>query len=210
MAAALLVAFGALVVDFGNTVEFGGADLRNRVVGSRLLVSGHDPYHFKWRQGMSERLLDPNGSPTNPITLTTATPALLTLQAPFAWIDYKILRVGWLAAQWGLLLLALALFSRMAGTPAKARAVWISGLLVTASPFWRLHVERGQVIILFVFMLAAAAWVLHRHSRHSAAIAGVILGFTVALRPPMIFILLPMAIFREWRLLKGAAAGAAA
>ncbi len=34
--------------DTVNILKYGSLDLRNRVVGTRVLLEGSDPYFFKW------------------------------------------------------------------------------------------------------------------------------------------------------------------
>src|SRR5207253_10639814 len=61
----LLLQFGAavtlavLALTFLDVFHYAGVDLRNRVVGARVLLAGEDPYAFRWQPGLPLELLDP-------------------------------------------------------------------------------------------------------------------------------------------------------
>ena len=56
---ALVLLLRGFRLSLGDVLTYGGVDFRNRVVGSRVLLEGHDPYTFVWQPGMPEELLDP-------------------------------------------------------------------------------------------------------------------------------------------------------
>ena len=206
---AVLVAAAGFADDARDTAKFGGVDLRNRVTGARQLLEGLDPYHFKWTSDYSEKLLDPNDSPNFPVTMVTVPPTVLALQAPVASLPYKAQRAGWFALQWATLIASTAMLAHVTGSREKRKAIWIVGLLfIGGSLLWRLHVERGQIYILYVFLLAAAIRLSQSRFSGSALASGFLLGMTAALRPPAALMLLPMLIYRKWKMLAGSVAGA--
>ncbi len=194
--------------DFKNTIEYGGIDLRPKVVGSRLLMEGYDPYHYKWSPGDSESLLDPNDSPDVPISRVTVTPAYLVFLSPIANIPYKIQKIIWLAVQWLLFLFSLTIFANSAKSIVKSKIIWIIGLLfISVSSFWRLHVERGQIYIVFVFLLSLAYLISQKKFKYNAILSGFLIGYTISLRPPIIFMTIPILIYRQWKLFIGTMIG---
>src|SRR5437899_1372777 len=48
---------------YRDVCTYPGDDLRNRVVGARVMLAGYDPYTFAWQSGMPEELLDPVHEP---------------------------------------------------------------------------------------------------------------------------------------------------
>lgn len=210
-AACLLLAFSlslwGLVKDIHNTRRYGGVDLRNRVVGARLLKEGLDPYFFKWSEEYPETLLDPMDNPENGVSRVTVPPTVLALHLPLAWLPYSVQRTAWLFAQWLMLLGSIFLFARCAPSRGLAAAAWLAGLLFSATPFWRFHVERGQVYVLYAFLAALSYWLYLRRGRNAAFAAGLALGALAALRPTFIFMAVPLLVFRKWKALAGLACG---
>src|SRR5207249_2402179 len=56
---ALFVGLCALIWTYRDMRTYSGDDLRNRVVGARVMLAGYDPYTFVWQPGMPEEWLDP-------------------------------------------------------------------------------------------------------------------------------------------------------
>lgn len=211
MFVALMVTVGLSLVglasDVSNTITYGGVDLRNRVVGARLLLKGLDPYHFKWTEDYPETLQDPLDNPDEKVNRVTVTPSLLVLHAPLAPLPYRLQRYSWLALQW-LFLLGCAFFvARTSGSREEASAAWILALLISISPFWRFHVERGQVYVLYAFLLLVAFWAASRNNRLLTRLSGPLLGLLATLRPTFVFFLVPLLVFRKWKLAGGMTLG---
>ncbi len=204
---AVVVAALGFVKDVYHTLDYGGVDLRNRVVGARLLMEDLDPYYFRWSEGNADTLLDPIDNRDNEVSRVTVAPTVLMLHAPLAGLPYSAQRMVWLFLQWLLLLAGLLLFAKCAPGRNEAKAVWIIGLLLAATPIWRFHVERGQVYVLFVFLIALSCWLCRRPLKHAELWGGLALGVAVSMRPTLVFICLPMLFFRRWKLLAGATAG---
>lgn len=209
LAAAVAAAALGFVEDVRNTREYGGVDLRNRVVGARVMLEGLDPYRFKWSQDYPDTLLDPIDNPDNEVSRVTVPPTLLILHMPLAGLPYRFQRTAWLYLQWLLLLASLLLFSRCARSGNQALAIWAVGLLLSATSIWRFHVERGQVYILYVFLIALSLWMSRRPWRYAALTGGLALGLAASLRPTLALMAIPLLVFRKWKLSAGLAAGLA-
>ncbi|MEC4881463.1 MAG: hypothetical protein SAL70_08950, partial [Scytonema sp. PMC 1070.18] len=142
-----MLAFSLLgfLVDLKNTFEYGGIDLRNRVVGARLLNRGMDPYYFKWSQGQDERLLDPLDKPYIPVSRVTVPPTVLLLHSTFANLPYFIQRVAWFLLQWGAFLTSLFILIANVKKGIEIKLLLMLGLLFVSSNFWRIHTDVGQI-----------------------------------------------------------------
>lgn len=210
MAAAVVMAALGFYADLRKTLSYGlaGIDLRNRIVGARLLSAGLDPYYFQWTPEHSEALLDPLHKPASPITRTSVPPSVLVLLAPIASLHYGTIRLLWLALEWAALLLSLGLLATRAPSRDKAIVVWIIGLaFVSGSYAWHSHTEVGQTYILYVLLLAIAYSQLGGRHRLSGVASGLLIGVTASLRLPFLLMGFPLVIYRQWKLLAGSVIG---
>jgi len=155
------VLMSAICISFDtvNTLKYGALDLRNRVVGVRVLLNEEDPYFFKWEQDTPEEFVDARDFYSNfPMSRLTVPPSVLLLHSPF----------------------------------------WIIGLLIIASSFfWRLHIDKGQIYILFLFMIILSYWLVKKKDNY--ILSGFILGLTVSFRPPVILMGIPFLIKKKWK-----------
>ncbi len=205
---AILISIFGFYRDFRNTFKYGGIDLRARVVGARLLLEGIDPYHYKWNENDSELLFDPMDTLDRPVSRVTRPPALLAIHSIMAPLPYNIQRIIWFFLQWIFLLTSILLFSLSTNSEFKKKLIWILGLLfISGNSFWRLHVERGQIYILYIFLIALAFWLSNKKFRLNHILSGFVIGFTASLRPIVIFMSLPMLIYKKWKLLIGTVIG---
>ena len=192
---ALVVSAHMIVVDLRNTLRYGGTDMRGHVVGARLLTRGLDPYYYLWTPGDAQELLDPVDF------RVTLTPALLWTYGLIAEQPYPTLRFAWFVGQWSLLSLSLAVLARVNTT--RQRAVVLFGvalLAIAANPAWRLHVERGQLYVVWLAMLTAAYAFASRKTTRGELIAGGLIGMAVCMRPPLALLIIPMLLLRRQRL----------
>ena len=204
---ALVVAL-SFAIDWRNVAQGGMVDLRNRIVGIRVLESGIDPYHYKWHAGQPLEYCDPGDKPNRTVSRTTVTPALLLLHLPLAMLPYRLGEFVWLACQWALLLGTGALWL---GSSTNARTRWLVALVVVGFSFtceWRLHAERGQCYVLLLFLFACWLATTRDPRRGTGFWAGTLAGFLGALRPPFIMLLPFLALHRRGQL-PGAVTGLA-
>jgi hypothetical protein len=200
----LLVSFS---LDLQNTIEYGGIDLRTRVVGTRVFLAGKDPYFFNWKPGMPDTLLDPLVEPNAKGSRLTVPPSVLLLHAPFANQTYFQQKIIWLGIQWLSLILIILIFALTSKSLRHLYLIFIVSLFFIYSFFWRFHVERSQLYILYTCLLALS-WVTYRARNNLLKyLSGLTLGFTICLRPPAIFVLIPFIVHRRLSMLVGAALG---
>ncbi|MBK6341766.1 MAG: DUF2029 domain-containing protein [Flavobacteriales bacterium] len=205
----LRVAIGMLIlfsmaIDFSLTSKYGGVDLRDKVVGARSLIAGRSMYFNPWKPGEEERFADPMVPPGATMTRYTGTPFQALAMAPLGMLSFGSLRLPWLAMQYGLLLLAVGMAYRALGN-GDWRTELITGLVlvaVLASTSWRLHVERGQVYIGFAALIAALFWSLSKE-RH--LLAGALAAALILFKPTYAFLLVPLALRTNARLIAGGA-----
>ncbi len=197
---AIFLAASSFLFDIRNTVKYGGVDLRNRVVGARLLKLHKDPYFYKWQQDDPVKLLDPRDNPEWKVNRVTVTPPVLVLASVSADWSYKIQRFIWFFLQWLLFLLSLFFLGKCTASLTKKKLIWIIGLFfVGSSFFWRLHIERGQIYILYVFLISLSIW----SYRKNEFLSGIILGFLTGLRFLYLLFSLPFIIKKRFKYILG-------
>src|SRR5690348_8467334 len=122
---------------FLDVMTYSGTDIRNRVVGARVLLRGLDPYTYQWRPGVPEELLDPMFDPRTPLHRLTAPPTALCMYAAVAGLSYRAIRVISWGAEWSAILLSVILLSRMlSGNRLRLGFVLLAGYFFLASYFW--------------------------------------------------------------------------
>lgn len=206
----LVISARSFIIDMNKTMQTGGVDLRDRVVAARVLLEGMDPYRFKWSEEYPETLLAPLDNPQLPVTRASFTPTVIMLHTPFAKLPYSLQRNLWFFAQWILLILSIFLFAKTTRSKYKARIIWIIGLFISATSMWRFHVERGQIYILYVFLITLSYYIYVNKWKYSHYLGGFILGFTASLRPTLVVMAIPMLLLKQRRMLIGIIMGALA
>jgi hypothetical protein len=201
----LLFAGFGLVADVRHTFEQGGIDFRNRLIGARLILSGQDPYFYKWKESDPLAWLDPRDSPTMPVNRNTVSPACLVLYAPLAPLTYRLARCAWLLVQWSAYAGLAGLLVTSVTARADRRALLAVFLLAFAGEAWRVHVERGQVYIVYALLLAIS----YRLTRDKPGLGGLVLGLVIGLRPTFLVAALPFLLARCGRFLAGTIGGIA-
>lgn len=177
---------------YQDTVQYGGTDLRVRMVGSRLMASGFDPYFTKWQPGMSQYLCDPNDTYDRPINGVTITPFVLWLQLPLAHLPYATIRMLWWGIQQLLFLFVIAV-CMYAYRYSVIAMVAIAGCaaVLTSHPAWLMHFERGQIYLLYAAWVAVLFAIWHRNGKYITATAGAWLALGILLRPTLILFAVP-------------------
>ncbi|HPR18482.1 MAG TPA: glycosyltransferase family 87 protein [Candidatus Cloacimonadota bacterium] len=197
---AVFFAVAAFMQDMANTMNFSGMDLRNRIVGARLVANGYNPYFYKWNEGDSDFFLDPRDDPTLPMNRVTVPPTVLQINSLFSNLPYKFIRIFWTLIQWLLLLGTIYLFSRTAADQVQSKLIWIVCLFFVADSYiFRLHIERGQIYILYVFLFALSYFIYSRKFRLNIIIGGLIAGYCASLRFPVLLLILPFIFAKRWK-----------
>lgn len=176
---------------------YAGVDLRNRVVGARVMLAGYDPYTFAWESGMPEEWLDPVHDP-KAHRLTISPPTLLPY-ATIADLPYRTQRFVHFAAEWLALIASLALLVRVLPDDRMRAALLIGAtLFVIATDVWRLHIERGQIYVFHLLALSVALYASRGGSADSFA-AGIALGVLGLMRPNLLVFAPALLLLRQWR-----------
>ena len=195
LTAAIIIALISLVVSIRDSRDYPGGDLRCRVVGARLMTLERDPYStaFQDDRRFTEPTWRKNG-PTIPYT-----PSLLLFTMPICWVPYHTQRFIWSGLEWASLLLGIFLLTKLIpGAPAKRFFLICALLFFVASPFWRLHVERGQYYSFLLLLEILSLFILVRLGK-AAWLFVVPLGWVATMRPSYVVAGLALFALGRWR-----------
>lgn len=201
---ALLIALSGLsfLLDLHLTRKYGGVDLRDKIVAARSLMEGHKLYEDPWRPGEDERLADPMVPVGSSITRYTGTPFQALVLAPLGMLPFKTLRLAWLVIQYALLfLIALLMYRSFPPSDAHVASMVLLLVLFMGSSSWHLHVERGQVYLIFAALIAGLFMGL-RKGKH--LLFGVFAMALILFKPTYGILLLPLALRSTRRMWAGA------
>jgi len=184
---------------------YGGVDLRSISVASRLLDTGGTAYFHRWSPGEPEKYLDPNVPRDTRSNAVTVAPGTLYIVSLFSGLRYPLLRLVWAVLQYLVVFSIFCYFYFQKDNSADRRwsIVVVGGLFFLCTPIWFLNTERGQVYFLFAFFFTLI-YALYRSPKPAAnVLAGVVMAAAAYCRPNFAFLLLPVLLVRQWRVLAG-------
>lgn len=170
------------------------ADLRNRMVGTRVALRGIDPYRYNWTSGDPLEYLDPLTQLKNPLSRLTITPLLLSLHVPASAGVFSNTVMAWFVFEWIVIGTTLLLLFNV--FPQHKKGVLLIGLIFIASPIWIVSVWYGQVYFLYTFLLAT---ILYLNTKKQTIPSVVLLSFLVVLRPTYIVLAVFLLLFSTFR-----------
>lgn len=168
-------------------------DLRNRVVGARLMAAHQSPYFHKWQPGEPETWLDPYEKPNQIVNGNTVTPPTLAL---FSWMNrlhYDQVQWLWIGFTFACFLTALALIFILLKLHQRPSYLILLPAALLASVAWKLHVYSGQIYIVYALLLIVFFYLF---TKKRFFLAGLIAVLLIALRPPMLLVFLPLCLWK--------------
>jgi len=184
----LLVYVGNVFYHLLKVENFFYADLRNRVVGARLMARDTSPYYFKWQPATSETLIDPFDRPAIKNNMITSPPSVLWLMQPLANLTYSQITFAWIVIQQiCFLIILLSLFYFFKSNRART-GIAISGVLLLLSDQWWASIYKGQSHFFLPAILGVCILLsVWKSSYHFFAI-GFLLALMVWIRPVALLI----------------------
>ena len=181
-------------------------DLRNRIVGARIIEDGGSPYFYKYAPSDSVRYYDPQAFDPYLASICTSTPFLHRLLIPLADLPFATIMRIWMVLLW-VIYLAMAGYALLyARAPLARGAVIVVATLFLLTNAWELHTRYGQTYLL-VPAFAMLIFALSRRSgRWWSVVTGVAAAALVMIRPNAVLFLVPLLFvrgFRWWSLLPG-------
>jgi hypothetical protein len=193
----------AVYRDIGVEEHCYGSDLRNRVVGARIIRDGHSPYFYKWDKHDGIRYYDPdNDDPDHceggKLSVITATPFFHQLLYPLSELpQLRIFRI-WLIIEYLILAGMTLFFLVLARTPVQKAAVLFIAILFLFTEAWYIHIYYGQYY-LFIPFLAMLFYGLMQDHRNLlvAVVAGLAAISLILIRPNALLFFLPFLLLRK-------------
>ncbi len=204
---AVAITIIGFLVDLRNTFNYPGTDFRNRVVGARLALEGIDPYFFKWQPGLAKTFYDPLDIPTELVSKLSVPPTVLVIHALFAKLSYLPQKLIWLGVQWATLLATVGIFLKTAKSPSIKKLVLAVSFFFANSLFWRIHINSGQIYIVYIFLLSIAWILLNKPLKFNELYSGFFVGITASLRPSFVLFSIPFLIGRKIHFIVGGILG---
>lgn len=191
------------------TYEYGGTDLRGRIIGARLIHTNYSPYFYKWDPEDGDYLLDPNTPTAIIANSNTVTPAVLYTIYPLATLPYKTIRLVWTLLQFCLLFLCFYLLSKSSdrNKPLFLSPVLITMLFIICSDLWLYYIERGQLYMLYVLFFSLMYWAYHKKWKYNHFVSGFIGGFFILYRPLAAVIGIGFLIQKKYNWILGSVTG---
>ncbi|HLK29922.1 MAG TPA: glycosyltransferase 87 family protein [Puia sp.] len=197
-----------LAKSFYYTEKYGGVDLRHHVIASRLLATDHSPYLYKPEVSDGDFLLEGHRSIHKIGNGTTVTPSMLFILHPLSLLPYKTIRMIWLFVQFILLTAILFIAIRSSNDSSKyfiPLSITIAGIVCSDAFF--MHIERGQVYILYAFLIALSYAFFKSKNKYGYLISGIIIGILIFIRPLIVVFPVAFILIREKKWIYGCAIG---
>ncbi|HMH33192.1 MAG TPA: glycosyltransferase 87 family protein [Puia sp.] len=164
------------------------SDLRNRVVGARLMKEKISPYYFKWNPSYPVTLFDPADISNIKNNLITSPPSLLWLMQPIATLNYTTICYLWVGIHYLFFLLLLLPMYAYARTATQKSFVLTSAMLLLFSDHWRDSVLRGQSHFIFPAVVANILIIVSEPGKWRYFWGGLLFALLVWIRPNAVLI----------------------
>ena len=168
-------------------------DLRNRVVGARLIKDGRSPYFYKWKTGDGMRYYDSVDFNNLKVSLViTASPFYLHCFSLMAELPESRIAQYWLWIEYILFVIIVSLAIAIADSTNSRYLVLIIGTAFLLTEAWKVHVFVGQNYLLIPFLaMLFYCTLVNSKGMVAAFLAGLLAISLVLIRPNTILFFLP-------------------
>jgi hypothetical protein len=168
------------------------SDLRNRVIGARLIYDGKLPYYYKWKASDGIRYYDPGFFSDGKLSNITASPFFHQLMIPLCNLPQAVISVLWVVIQYLVFFCIVAISISFGKSAEKKFIIAAVGLLFLFTDAWKQHVFYGQMYIFIPFFLAVFTYFFYRAKNTAAYIfCGAIAAVLILIGPNFIIFFLP-------------------
>ena len=205
LTAGLLILLYSVYKDFGVGRIY-SCDLRNRVVGARLIHDGRLPYFYKWKKEDGIRYYDPKNFDDLRISNITASPLFLELLQPLSELPQWRINWWWCGIQYVMLLVMVGIAVSLAETDRGKLTVLVFGFSFLLTEGWRMNIQNGQNYLCIPLLTMMIYFLLvKRKNAWQALLAGTMLVMLVLIRPNALIIFIPFIFLlknfsRSWLL----------
>lgn len=175
-------------------------DLRNRVVGARLMKDGLEPYFYIWKSTEPMRYYDTGIDEGGFISVATSTPFWHWAMMPICELPQYQIALLFFVLQWACVVWCVVVARGFAKSITQKQIVaLVAGLMMFTLGF-RHHFAQMQnyLFIPALLMTAIYLWQKHKGWVNLAAI-GCCLAAVVLIRPTFLLLLAPLILYAGWR-----------
>lgn len=186
-------------------------DLRNRVVGTRLMEEGISPYYFKWDPSYPITLFDPLDRCNIKNNMITSPPGMLVMMEPLGKLNYLDISYWWVAIHYLFFLLIFLPVYACFKNPWSRAYITLAASLLLLSDNWGDSILRGQSHFIFPAILASSYFLSTRKFSNRYFYIGFLLAILVWVRPNALLLAPFLFLCREIKriqLFAGMAVGA--
>jgi hypothetical protein len=179
-------------------------DLRNRIVGSRVLADGGSPYYYNWQQGDSMRYYDTPNHTDQVVSSATSTPFFHWVMGTVSNLGQSEMNLFWFMLTY----IALAIccgFALLAMPPSgrnKLYLIIVTALLFTYTAGWRFHINVGQNYIFVPAIALGCYYCLTQKANFFHLFLFALLATSVVLLRPLTIVFFIPFIFYLTRYVK--------
>jgi hypothetical protein len=175
-------------------------DLRNRVVGARLMKDGLEPYFFIWKPGDPMRYYDTGINEGGFISVATSTPFWHWVMMPICELPQYQVALLFFVLQWACVVWCVVVARGFAkGASQKHMVALVAGLMMFTLGF-RQHFAQMQnyLFVPALILMAVYLWQKRKGWLNLAAI-GCCLAVLLLMRPTFLLLLAPLILHAGWR-----------
>lgn len=198
-----LTSINIATIGIQKAYNSGSPDLRNRIVGARLLKNDKDPYVYLREPNDGDRLTDPYSYPYWYGTRVTVPPTIISLHTFWADQDYVNIVLGWFFVQWILMILSITLL--VLASPKHLKSITlVTSMFFMGSYIFLYNLVPGQIYVLYTFLLSLSVFLMSRaeKSKHFEVLSGITLGFLASIRLPYLLLSIPFLIKKHYSIAK--------
>ena len=171
------------------------SDLRNRVVGARLIKDGKSPYFYKWKEADGVRYYDPDAFGYAVVSNITATPFFHELLIPISGLSQKAISKIWLWIEYIMLLTIALVAISFCNSIVEKLAVLTATLAFLYTEAWKSHVFTGQMYLTIAFFSSLFIFILAKSKNAiDYLLCGIVSTTLVFIRPNFIVFFLPFIL----------------
>ena len=168
--------------------SFFSIDLRNRVVGARLLALDKNPYYFKWDPTQPETLLDPHDKCGIKNNMVTSPPSILLLMRPAVNAGFGTISFYWVVIHYlFFLIIFLAAYTAFRNDLARAGLSMV-GIILLFTSQWAQSVFMGQNHFILPAILAICLATASTRHKHRFFYLGLLFAISIWIRPNAVLI----------------------
>ncbi len=171
----------------------GSSDLRNRIVGARLMKYGINPYFYTWKEEEPETFIDPFHNPEILPNRVAVTPLSLAFHNLLP-NEYSSTVKVWYFLSWGAFITSAFILTHFQENSFNKFSQILIFLLFSVQTGWYIHLTLGQIYVWYVLLFSITVFIFQKGYKK---LPMTILGITILLRPFYVLFLIPIWFFRK-------------